>query len=175
MEARFVLIAYFSCGMLSRRYCFSSITWRKWLVWLYQARYGYSAWVLHAGKESWAVFCYSFLPQRTRLLQIIPPLQPDRKARQSKNIRWNFIMPWQYIWLAWHWLNHLPFIFPWLCKSSKSRFSRLYFEKLSPSMKAQRSRNVTQCPWPLIVIVPSLRNCFCGHTMLIYCIGLYFL
>lgn len=56
-----------------------------------------------------------------------PTLQPDRKARQSKNIRWNFITPWQYIWLAWHWLNRLPFIFPWLCKSSKSRFSRSHF------------------------------------------------
>lgn len=97
-------------------------------------------------------------PQRTRLLQFIPPLQPDRKARQSKNIRWNFIMLWQYIWLVWHWLNHLPFIFPWLCKSSKSRFSRLDFcrsQKKGASMWAQRSRNVAQCPWPVIVIVPS--------------------
>lgn len=90
-----------------------------------------------------------------------PSLQPDRKARQSKNIRWNFIMPWQYIWLVWHWLNHLPFIFPWLCKSQKSRFSRLHFcrsQKQGASSWVQRSWNVTQRPWPLIVVVPSLNE-----------------
>lgn len=107
------------------------------------------------------------VPPTDSAAPIHSPLQPDRKARQSKNIRWNFITPWQHIWLAWQWLNHQPFIFPWLCKSSFSRFSRLCFcrsQKQGASMYSRR-----KCPWPLIITVPSPELfLWSGHTMLIY-------
>lgn len=45
------------------------------------------------------------VPPVDKAAPIHSPLQPDRKARQSKNIMWNFITVWQYIWLAWHWLK----------------------------------------------------------------------
>lgn len=158
----------------SRRHRFPSITPRKWLVWLYQERQGSSTRVLHAGKESWeAERLRAESWERSSVPLLVPPtdtaapihspLQPDRKARQSKNIRWNFIMVWQYIWLAWHWLK--PPTLHILMTLQKAQSD----DSAGCTSVAARKRERCETSLPTNIHRPELGwNCFCGHNVLIY-------